>query len=267
MFPAAGYTSRARYSNGDDEQYDPDAATRAKEKRQKATSDEYQRLRDNPTAAEIQSGKALNILLSELQGLTSGIELRDLPAVELTLDPQALQHINVSQGAGSVGVLKNGSKLSWPAALSGPEFQDQRAQVSEHVQGAVKQARADGRVDAAAIAQLTSEVEGLRNQLRQNAPSVSFAQHVEAKNFLSSLDAAIVGLEQRDVGNYFNGKYSLQAKTAPELVKQMTQEGLRFAAAASGDEAAYKALYQNLAGYYRSLVSEGRPVPPVPVSK
>ena len=89
---------------------------------------------------------------------------------------------------------------------------------------------------------LLAKVVGTQNdrELKRLRPIVA---HVNA------FEPAITALQQRDVGNYFTGKYALKAKTVPELIKQMSERGLQFAPALPGDEPAYAALHQALAAY------------------
>ncbi len=56
-----------------------------------------------------------------------------------------------------------------------------------------------------------------------------------------------------DVGDYFNQKFAAKGKTTAELVKYMSDKGLKFAPATPGDEAAYRAVHQALAIYDVSL--------------
>jgi hypothetical protein len=251
--PTSGtYAARSNYS------YDGDAKDREEpadsaEKRRKAERQRSERSRDNPPKEEVLSGKSLNLILGDLQALTADDHLGTLPATELPLDGKLLQQINVAHGAGNVAVLKNGGRLSWPAALSTAEFQNQRTRLTEKLEQAVKQAENDGRVDHTAIGKIAASIDQLRQQLRDNAQGLSFDQHFAGKNFLDSLDAALLSLGESDVRSYFNGKFTLASKTVPELVQHMTQNGLRFAPAVAGDEPAYLALHQALAEYRRAV--------------
>jgi hypothetical protein len=111
----------------------------------------------------------------------------------------------------------------------------------------VRQARSLGRVDLGTPRQMATDVEQLRQILRQNAKELSFQPFHEARDFLQRFDDALVALGQLDAADYFSGKYDLKAQTVLGLVTQMTDAGLRFAPAAPGDEAAYAALWEVLA--------------------
>jgi hypothetical protein len=79
---------------------------------------------------------------------------------------------------------------------------------------------------------------------------------VEAKRFLNQLDDAMLALKQQGVANYFTDKWAARGKTVADLVASMNANGLTFAPAVSGDEAAYAALYNALAEYHRGLGAE-----------
>ena len=96
---------------------------------------------------------------------------------------------------------------------------------------------------------MSNDVNTLNRLLRQSSGDLPFGLYTEARTFLNNLTDAITALSQPDVGNYFTGKFALKAKTVPELVEQMSKQGLQFAPATPGDEAAYAALQQALANY------------------
>jgi hypothetical protein len=56
-------------------------------------------------------------------------------------------------------------------------------------------------------------------------------------------------LKQDDVARFFKPAWTPQGPTVADLVRQMTQQGLRFAAATSGGESYYTVLYRSLVDY------------------
>jgi len=214
--------------------------------------DQADRARNNPPTGEIMSGQAMNDILADLRKVATD-KPDALPAVALPLDDKAKTHINLTRGTGNIALLKPGDTIPWPTAFNGPEYEDQRAKLTARATAAVKQAQANGHVEVELTTPLATEVDAFQKELRRIAPSLSFEQHREAKDFLNALDAAVVALQQPDVANYFNGKYALTAKTIPEMVRYMTQNALKFAPAAPGDEEAYTKLYNSMSAYDRSL--------------
>jgi hypothetical protein len=206
---------------------------------------------DSATPDEILSGRALNDILADLARLPVQSQASD-PA-PVPLNDEGLNHINVSRGAGNMAVLKRAGPIAWPAALTGSEFQERRERFAALARRAVAQLQADGHVDPVTVREVSGIADSLRAQLRGNSPGLSFEAHVEAKKFLNNLDAAVVALQQPDAESYFAGRYSLKARTVPELVHFLAENGLQFAPAMAGDEPAYMALYQALAAYRRAM--------------
>jgi len=242
--PGGGYSSSTR-------QYDD--TTGMEPARQPTELERLARYWNNPQPGEIQSGKALNEILADLQKIFAAMHWEGLPAVNLPVKPESLVHVNVTQGAGNIGILKQGERLSWPTALSGPEFEEQRDHLEALIQDTIKQVKNGTTVDPDIIRSLTDAVVRFDKQIRQDAPAIDFETHAEAKTFIRNLDAAIVALQQPNAKQHLTGKYTLTAKTVFELVRQMTDNGLQFAPALPGEEPVYQALHQTLAAYDRNL--------------
>jgi hypothetical protein len=240
--------------------YERERTPTPEEERQFFARQQGIRSRNDPPVTEVYSGKSLNDLLADLrkQGKNDSPALRTFA---LPLDEDALKHINVTSGggAGNVALLKNSGRLSWPLALSSNEFRDEREQFNSLIQEAVKQAEFNNQVDAGTLRQLSDQLNLVRRHVRRVSGELSFDQARDANTFLNNLDDAVKGLGQRDVGSHFTGKYVIKAKTIPDLVKFMTEQGLVFAPAVPGDEAAYVALQRALASYDQVTQLQGTP--------
>jgi hypothetical protein len=68
-------------------------------------------------------------------------------------------------------------------------------------------------------------------------------------------------LRPPDLKSFVTGEFQIKAKTIPELVQCMTDNGLQFAPAMRGDEAAYTMLRERLAAYDRSVRATPRQTP------
>jgi hypothetical protein len=229
--------------------YEREKTPTAEEERQRFLNEQLQHSRNNPSVTEIWSGKALNDILADLRKGVGKVESGH--SFQVPLDEDGLKRINVtsSKSGNNVGLLKNEGRLNWPAALSGPDFKMERERVATLAQKAVQQAEFNNQVDPGVIQQMTRDVDAIQKQLRRNGGDLPPSLYMEAKTFLNNLDDGVRALQQRDVGNYFNGKYTLKGKTVPDVVKYMVDQGLQFAPAVPGDEAAYAALHQALAAY------------------
>ncbi len=84
---------------------------------------------------------------------------------------------------------------------------------------------------------------------------MSFTDYTAAKHYLGSLDGAVMVLKSPNAASYVNGKYAAQAKMVKELVQYMADNGLSFAPAIRGEEAAYNSLYNSLLTYDVQMVA------------
>jgi hypothetical protein len=207
----------------------------------------------SPPVTEINSGSALNNLLQDIRSSAARGNNAELRTYQVPLSEDTLKRINVSKGAGNLGILKHEGRLAWPVALSGADFRSDRDKINAEVRDAVSQATYNGQVDAATIMQLNHDATAVKDQLRRTGTDLPPSLYIEANVFLNNLNDAIRALQQPDVGNFFTGKYALKAKTVPELVSSMAAQGLQFAPATPGDEAAYAALQEALASYDRRV--------------
>jgi hypothetical protein len=216
------------------------------DERERSQQQELRRSLNDPPVTEVLSAKALNDLLVNLQTL----QAKGASGPPVQLADGVLDRINVTAGrsGGHVGVLKNGGRLHWPAALSGKVYQAEREELADLTLTAVQQVRS-GAVNAALLKEMIRTVDRFQKDLARRATNLPPTQYREAKRFLTDLDDALTALRQPDAGEYFTGKYIAKGKTIPELVQHMTRQGLRFAPAVAGDEAAYAALHRALVTY------------------
>jgi hypothetical protein len=221
--------------------------------RQEAIRRAWQRAVFHPPLQDIWSADALNRILdhaSRIQGL--GGMGRNTP-----LDQIVLKQINVSTGmAGNIGLLRNKGQLSWPMALEKNTFDKERERISDLAKRAVEQAQADSKVDRGTLEQLQDDAKALERKLSVRICDLDPNDYMDAKRYLKDFHQALTILKRKDASDFLNGNYRAKGRTVAELIKNMSSLGLRFAAAAPGDEAAYNALYQALAAYDLGLVKQ-----------
>jgi hypothetical protein len=208
------------------------------------------RARKDPPATEIWSGQALNALLRSVQ--SSRLNRASSPSLE----EDSLKNINLSDRSsrGNIGMLKDGGKLSWPASLQESQFDEARKRLSKNLRRAVDQVKNDKEpVEPALLRDINGDFKSLNSTLNESADDLSPAQYIEAKRYLNQLAAAIRALSDSKVTNYFNNTWNAKGKNVAELVSHLTREGLSFAPATPGDEAAYNALYVALRNYEAGL--------------
>lgn len=234
--------------------YERETRPTAEDERQRTQVLLLRRARNSPPAGEVYNGQALNTLLAALEKRPAG----NVSAVAVPLDPDTLRHVNLAPAgvAGNAGLLQNGGKVNWPLALEGGDFQADRERLDALLPDAVRQAKANDRVDAATLRDVTAAADRVGRALRESIKDIPPAQHMEARRFLGSLEDALRVLRSPNAGKYLNGTFAAQGKTVPDLIEYMKNNGLRFAPAVTGGESAYLALHQALADYDAAVATQ-----------
>jgi len=106
-----------------------------------------------------------------------------------------------------------------------------------------------GQIDPNTISELDKGTDRLQKMLVAQVGDMPFAQYSEGKRYLSQLYDGIKALREPNAGDIANGKFKLKGNTVAEVVDYMTKNGLQFAPAVAGEEAAYTALQRALAAY------------------
>jgi hypothetical protein len=222
--------------------------------RQQNLQAQVQRSLTDPPITEITSGRALNLILADLQKRSAG-------GPDIPLEPSVLKQINVtaSRSGAGIGPLRNDGRLQWPVGLAilPPEKETRplREQLDTQTAEAIKQA-IKGQVDASLITGMNQAVSRLQELLRADILNQPTMQYIDARSYLGDLSSAIQILAQPGAGNYFNGTFAARGDTVQQLVSNMTAQGLQFAPAAPGEEAAYLALQRAMAAYATATVAQ-----------
>jgi len=208
--------------------------------------------RTDPPATFIWSGQALNDLLRSVSNSGWPDKLNRGP--NIPLEDDTLKGINFTDGSsrGNIGLLKDAGKVNWPLPLHETQYDDARKRLSKNLIWAVQQLKEKDPLDRATLRDIQADYKSLNDRLAANVSDLSPSQYIESRRFLNQLGEAIRALEDPRVGNYF-GAWSPKGKNVAELVSQMLKDGLRFAPAASGDEASYRSLYQALKAFEAGL--------------
>jgi len=236
-----------RKKNFDEYLYERALAPTPEDERERYRLEQLRRSRNDPPPTEIWSGKALNdLLLAIRQQMAQGV-----PGPTVPLQPETLEHINVTSGAtsGSVGVLRNGGKLHWPLVLRQSAYADDYKALDRLAGEAFKQAES-GAVDADTLQGMTTASSNLQAALKSNVADIAPNDYITAKRFLNEIDATIRVLQDPNIANYVTRKWSAKGDSVAELVTQMTRQGLKFAPAVSGDESAYLALHSAMVTFF-----------------
>ncbi len=237
---------RTRRETIEERQYEQSLMPDPEQIRQDQMRRSLQRSRNNPPLTDIWSGKALNdLLLAIQQAQTRGVTGPSVP-----LSSEVVQHINLTTGTtyGGIGLLKNGGQLSWPFILRQSIFDDERNRLNDLVRQAVKQAQT-GEVAVELLNDIGAALKQLGSAIDTRVNALTPTQYVQATRYVRELNESYKVLQQTDVARYFRPGGTAQGSTVAELVKQMTQQGLRFAPAVSGDEPYYTSFHRSLVDY------------------
>jgi hypothetical protein len=205
------------------------------------------RARHDPPLTEVLSARALNDLFQYIASQQGKGER----GPNVPLDQDLLKGVNLTgqDSRANIGLLKDDGKLQWPLSLEGSEFADSRERLSKLIADAVNVAKFGNAVDPGKLKDMKAELGRLNASLQNDITEMSPAQYIEARRYLNLLEDAVRALEDPKVGNYFNQNWVAKGKNVAELVKYMSDKGLRFAPAVPGDADAYRALYHALQSF------------------
>jgi hypothetical protein len=217
--------------------------------------------RNYASPTRIWSGEALNQLL---QSILKADRLSRARSSELQED--VLKHINLTDKAsrGNVGLLKpladreKRAELPWPDVLRDGPFSETSKELEVKLRNAVDQLKDLRKVEPRVLRDADALFKILTDKLNTSADDLSPAQYIEAKRFLNQVGQAIRGLKSPRAANYFTDLWKARGKNVAEVVENMRKEGLVFAPATSGDEAAYNALYVALRNFESGLQESSR---------
>jgi hypothetical protein len=219
----------------------------AEDEREKARLERVRRARNSPPSGEIWSGRALNTLLDAINKMI----IQSIPGPIVSLDAATLRRINVTSGVqeGSLGVLRDGGQLRWPLTLRGSTFKKERTKLDKLAAQAYQQAT-QGAVNADTINDMTETLDGLTAHMKRNIASISANDYIRSKRYLNDLSKTLRVLDDPNVGKFATRKWSAQGDNVGALVMNMTRDGLKFAPATQGDEAAYTSLHNSMVAFY-----------------
>jgi len=215
---------------------------------------QLKRARRDPPLTEVVSGDSLNALLKSSQTFQD----KKVVGPHIDLDADVLKNITLTGGnGGNIGLLKNEGKLNWTTTLRDTAFDKDRDALAVLAADAVKNAEFNNSVAPATLTQMRKHLDNMGRTLEANINTIPTGKYMEAARYLGKLEDAITALGSDNVANFFTQKWSAKGKTVGELVDYMHKNGLRFASAAPGEEAAYQALHRALVRYEQGQAQNG----------
>lgn len=203
------------------------------------------RILNNPTQSEIDSGEALNVLLSLLKQMGD----QGIIGPPVSLNPDTLKKVSVTSNEDktNIGMLRNGGKLDWPLPL-------QRNSLAKDLEKSIPTMVSEfkkGKADSKLYYKVRHEVVRLRDVMKNRYANekLDASSYLVADDFLEKLSRAVYGLEKPGAARLLKGDSQPQGRNVQELVSNMSEKGEKFAPASPGKESAYNALYNALSSY------------------
>jgi hypothetical protein len=219
-------------------------------RQEKITKSVLKRIQNASNPAEIVEGRSLNFLLDDVDKNYTKATMPEIP-----LDENVMRQLNVKPaglGNNSLGMLRDGGKLQWPAALVKMLPADVRSDIDAKAQALAKNA-ADGKApDLNASADFQNQISRAREQLLKKANDFDTTPYQDAKRFLTDLDNSRQAIERGNASAQLQYQKLLakgDIQNVNQLVNAMVKNGWRFAPALLSDEAAYRALHSALVAY------------------
>ncbi|MBL8793514.1 MAG: hypothetical protein JNM56_06400 [Planctomycetia bacterium] len=220
------------------------------QERERFRQQQVQRAANDPPPTEVWSGQSLNVLLQAAQTMPKTVQGPNIP-----LEEDVVSKINLNSGKAGInfGLLKNEGNLTWPLALldvkPAAESQELRDQLQRRSKEAFEAAKKGQQVDPNTIREMEKAADRLQKLLIGQVGDLPFAQYSEGKRYLNQLNDGLKALREPNAKDFASGKFAIKANTVGDLIDYMSKNGLKFAPAVPGDEAAYTALHRALAAY------------------
>jgi hypothetical protein len=211
----------------------------------KLTKQVLKRVQNTSNPYEIWAGNGPNVLLDDLRkhaGKRASLEPINLPE-------NVVRRLNVTKTFGNLGLLRDDGRFKWPVALQDLVTADKQKDIEVYAETLVNKAR-NGKVETNVLRDLRAELDKIHDTLTKRSLDLPTPQYMEAKRFLRDFDDATRAIEKGDAMAFFDFQnFVSKGKTVQEIADYMVSNGLRFAPATSGDEAAYQAMHSALAAY------------------
>src|SRR5262249_39314344 len=139
-------------------------------------------------------------------------------------------------------------------AFETPAFADTTKKLTQSISEAVAALKRGGTVPTTTLQDVRSHYAALDKELTATASTdkLSPSQYIQARRYLRQVDQAVKLLGDKNAAKHFE-EWTAKGKTVAELLNHMLTQGLEFAPATAGNEAAYTALYQALRAYEAGL--------------
>jgi hypothetical protein len=200
------------------------------------------------SANDIWTGRALNVLARS--AIDSG---RLAFGPNLPLDGYVLKGINLKDKnqRGSIGLLKDGGKLSWPLPLQDERFDEPRDRLNKNLTEAGERLTRYGEApNLKTVRVLRADLKELDERLDDAVKTMPPSDWIVGRRYLNRLKETITALNEPTVATALDKSWLSKVNNVAQLLTYVRDKNLEFApAAVPSDNAAYTALYYPLRAF------------------
>jgi hypothetical protein len=189
----------------------------------------------------------------------------DRSAPDVPLGPELAARLNVISAAcdGNAGLLRG--ELPWPATFQRRAFEADVRDFEAKLSAAREQARRGPLKGGLSLDLLdaTYDMESKLERIVRTTPDeVRATECVRATRFLKELRQAVRSIHTPEGLAELRAVKTVRGETVEDLVRSMTEQGLKFAPSSGNNEGAYLALHQALATYHNRLHAKEQSLSP-----
>ena len=215
------------------------------------------RIRDNPTARDIEMGDAINAAVDQLTD--SRISSAALRIASAPVEASVIAEIPFRNASEAVTIVLSQLRAAkkWPAALEGERFAEDKKVFEELVDKAVKEDD-EGDISADTLKQGHDFVNGLRAKLAA-APLEGTKAREDASRFVKTFAGLVRLLERPDTTEAFNQLRKVQSTPLSNLIAFMEIYNLRFGQATTPRQRQiYRDLFAQIAAVRDRVVKDAK---------
>lgn len=198
--------------------------------------DDLARNLTQPELKDVISGEALNVVMESLNATPDKLK----KTAPIAIEEGTLKQLNFTRGTGSIGLLRDEGRIAWPEPLLAlASIAPARQAIETRFSESYVKAAEGGQADLAVLDDMLKRVDQLSEQIAASEKPLTFAENVQAKRFLASLEDSVRFLKQSDAADWLPGKCKLKPATVQELLQIMNEKRIRFAPALIGNDNVY----------------------------
>lgn len=217
----------------------------------------YKRLVESPSASDITSGDALNVILDQITDPrihSSALRLATQPLESAVVGGIPFQ--NASEGV-TLSLNQLTAKEGWPPALQGEQFAEERAAYQEAIAQALAEDE-EGDISPATLAKVRAAASRVRVKFDANRPKDPKSL-VDGENYVKALAGMSRMLENPETEKVLAELKKIDKTTLGNLLAFMHTYNLRFAPAKTpAQRSVYQTLYPMMATERDTLLKDAK---------